>query len=153
MKDKMLSLRSKRKSVPRTVDSSRRRRNFRGFSMIEVLVTMFFLGSVLLSITSVLIYGSTLLLRMEQITIASQSIQKEVELIRSTPFDSILDLESSFTNDDLSRLENGQGQVFLEDSTGTEIKKVTVRVVWTFRGRQMQRDVVTYITRGGINRK
>lgn len=121
--------------------------------MIEVLVTMFFLGSVLLSITSVLIYGSTLLLRMEQITIASQSIQKEVELIRSTPFDSILDLESSFTNDDLSRLENGQGQVFLEDSTGTEIKKVTVRVVWTFRGRQMQRDVVTYITRGGINRK
>ena len=124
-----------------------------GFSIIEVLITMFFLGAVLLSITSVLIYGANLLRRMEQITIASQAIQKEVELIRSMPYASILTVGDTFTNDELSRLEAGQGQIFLEDSTGIDIKKVTVRVIWTFRGRQLQRDVVTYITRGGINRK
>jgi prepilin-type N-terminal cleavage/methylation domain-containing protein len=48
----------------------------RGFTLIEVLVSMGLLSAVLLSMASFIVYGSNLLLRTEQVSIASHILEK-----------------------------------------------------------------------------
>lgn len=124
-----------------------------GFTLVEVLITILLFTVVLTAILSCFIQGFDILMRMKQMTIATQSIQKELELIRNMHYNDILTMDSSFTNDNFSYLENSSGSINLEDSVGDEIKKLTVSVAWTYRGRQMRREVVTYVTKKGINRK
>jgi hypothetical protein len=69
------------------------------------------------------------------------------------PFNNILSLDSSFENESLSLLEDSSGILSLEDSGGDDIKKLTVSVIWSYKGRQMRRDIVTFITRKGINKR
>jgi prepilin-type N-terminal cleavage/methylation domain-containing protein len=124
-----------------------------GFTLIEVLITIMMLAVVLTALLSCFIQAFDILTRMKQMTIATQSIQNELELIRSMHYSDILSLDDAFTNDSLSYLENSSGIIDLEDSVGAEIKKLTVSVTWTYRGRQMQKEVVTYVTKKGINKK
>ncbi len=124
-----------------------------GFTLIEVLVTIAILSVVLIALLSCFIHGFNIIFRMRQINIANQSIQEELELVRNMPFDDILSLDSSFTNESLSLLENSSGIINLENSAGDDIKKLTVSALWSCRGRQMRKDIVTYVTRKGINRK
>ena len=124
-----------------------------GFTFIEVLVTIVILAVVLIALLTCFLHGFNVISRMKQMAIATQSIQEELELIRNMPFSDILSLDSSFTNDSLSVLENSSGILSIEDSSGAEIKKLTVSVLWTHRGRQMRKDVVTYVTKKGINKK
>lgn len=124
-----------------------------GFTLIEVLVTLLILTVVLTALLSCFIQGFDILTRMKQMTIATQSIQKELESIRSLPYSDILSLNDAFTNDNLTYLENSSGIINLEDSVGSEIKKLTVSLTWTYRGRQMRKEVVTYVTKKGINKK
>ncbi len=124
-----------------------------GFTLIEVLITIMMLAVVLTALLSCFIQAFDILTRMKQMTIATQSIQSELELIRSMHYIDILSLDNTYTNDSLSYLENGSGVINLEDSVGAEIKKLTVSVTWTYRGKQMQKEVVTYVTKKGINKK
>jgi len=124
-----------------------------GFTLIEVLITMLILTVVLTALLSCFIQGFDILTRMKQMTIATQSIQKELESIRSMHYSDILSLDDTFTNDNLTYLENSSGIIDLEDSVGSEIKKLTVSLTWTYRGRQMRKEVVTYVTKKGINKK
>jgi len=131
----------------------KRKKREEGLTYIEVLVTMVILGVVLIALLSCFLHGFNVISRMRQTTIATQSIQEELELIRNMSFNDILTLDSSFTNESLSFLEDSSGAVNIEDSLGDDIKKLTVSVFWSYRGRQLRKDVVTYITRKGINRK
>jgi type II secretory pathway pseudopilin PulG len=124
-----------------------------GLTYIEVLVTMVILAVVLIALLSCFLHGFNVLSRMRQMAIATQSIQEELELIRNMSFNDILTMDSSFTNESLSLLEDSTGAVNIEDSLGDDIKKLTVSVFWFYRDIQMRKDVVTYITRKGINRK
>ena len=124
-----------------------------GLTYIEVLVTMVILSVVLIALLSCFLHGFNVISRMKQTAIATQSIQEELEIIRNMSFNDILTLDSSFTNDSFSFLEGSSGAVNIEDSLGDDIKKLTVSVFWSYRGRQLRKDVVTYITRKGINRK
>lgn len=131
----------------------KRKKREEGLTYIEVLVTMVILSVVLIALLSCFLHGFNVISRMRQTTIATQSIQEELEIIRNMSFNDILTLDSSFTNDSLSFLEGSSGAVNIEDSLGDDIKKLTVSVFWSYRGRQLRKDVVTYITRKGINRK
>ena len=124
-----------------------------GFTLIEVLITILMLTVVLTALLSCFVQGFEILTRMKQMTIATQCIQKELEIIRTMHYSDILSLDNTFTNDNLTYLDNSSGTINLEDSIGSEIKKLTVSVTWTYRGRQMRKDVVTYITKKGINKK
>ena len=131
----------------------KRKKREEGVTYIEVLVTMVILGVVLIALLSCFLHGFNVLSRMRRTAIATQSIQEELELIRNMSFNDILTLDSSFTNESLSLLESSSGAVNIEDSLGDDIKKLTVSVFWSYQGKQMRKDVVTYITRNGINRK
>jgi type II secretory pathway pseudopilin PulG len=131
----------------------KRKKREEGLTYIEVLVTMVIFGVALIALLSCFLHGFNVLSRMRQTAIATQSIQKELELIRNMSFNDILTLDSSFTNESLSLLESSSGAVNIEDSLGDDIKKLTVSVFWSYQGKQMRKDVVTYITRKGINRK
>ncbi len=131
----------------------KRKKREEGLTYIEVLVTMVILSVVLIALLSCFLHGFNVLSRMRRSAIATQSIQEELELIRNMSFNDVLTLDTSFTNESLSLLEDNSGVISLEDSLGNDIKKLTVSVLWSYHGRQMRKDVVTYITRKGINRK
>ena len=124
-----------------------------GFTLIEVLVTIVVVAVALMALLSVFIYGFNLLSRMKQTAIATQCAQEELENIRNLTFDEIIALGASFTNDSLTLLENSSGVRTIEDSVGVDIKKLTISVFWIYRGQNMRKDIVTYITREGINKK
>jgi prepilin-type N-terminal cleavage/methylation domain-containing protein len=127
-----------------------------GFTLIEVLITIFILAVVLMTLVSAFIYGYNLLSRTKQVSLATQIAQEEIETIRNMPYDNILALGSSFTNERLSDLFNGQGVLAIEavpGDTSGNIKKITASVRWKFKGQQMRKDIVTYVTREGINKK
>jgi prepilin-type N-terminal cleavage/methylation domain-containing protein len=124
-----------------------------GFTLIEVMITILLLTVVMSAILSCFVQGFDILMRMKQMTVATQGIQKELELVRTMHYSDILSMDNSFTNDSFSYLDNSSGIINLEDSVGAEIKKLTVSVTWTYRGRQMRKEVVTYVTKKGINKK
>jgi prepilin-type N-terminal cleavage/methylation domain-containing protein len=131
----------------------KRKRKEEGFTLVEVLVTIVVVAVALMALLSVFIYGFNLLSRMKQTAIATQCAQEELENIRNLTFDEIIALGASFTNDSLTLLENSSGVRTIEDSVGEDIKKLTISVFWTYRGQNMRKDIVTYITREGINKK
>ena len=124
-----------------------------GFTLIEVLVTIMILAVVLIALFSCFIYGFTVISRVRQTAIVTQCLQEELELIRNMPFNNILSLDNSFENESLSLLEDSSGILSLEDYGGDDIKKLTVSVIWSYNGRQMRRDIVTFVTRKGINKR
>ena len=131
----------------------KRKKREEGLTYIEVLVTMVILAVVLIALLSCFLHGFNVLSMMRQMAIATQSIQEELELIRNMSYNDVLTLESSFTNESLSLLEDSSGVISLEDSLGDDIKKLTVSVLWSYRETEMRKDVVTFITKKGINRK
>lgn len=132
----------------------KRKKKDEGFTLIEVLITMVILGVVLIALITCFIYGFNVLARTRQTALAAQCAQKELESIRNMPFNQVLALGTSWTHENLAKLENGQGALTVQDSgLGEDIKKLTVRVTWTYRGRNMRDEIVTYVTREGINKK
>jgi len=162
-----------------------------GFSLIEVLVTIFILGAVCITLISVFIYGFNLLAKTKQTAVVTQVAQFEVEKYRNMDFAKIgvppisvplgtttSTFQTLFSNDETSPyyfmfkkdgseyipfLRNGQETIVIEDGTTInmdgKIKKMTVTVVWDYRNRTiasgdpMRKDVVTYFSKDGINRR
>lgn len=137
----------------------RKKNKEEGFTLIEVLVTMVILSGVLTALLSCFIYGLNIISRMKQTAVATQIIQEQLEDIRDKTYDEILSLGTSFDNASLDQLstwsgcEGASGGIAVESSLGDDIKKVTVTVQWTYRGRAQREDLVTFITREGINKK
>lgn len=131
----------------------KRKKREGGFSLIEVILTIMIITVALTALLSIFIYGFRILTKMKQVALATQCIQEEIELIRAMSYDDILNLGTTFTHDNLLLLDNGSGLLALEDSEGSDIKKLTVSVTWNWGEMEMQKDIVTYITREGINKK
>jgi prepilin-type N-terminal cleavage/methylation domain-containing protein len=140
----------------RDMSQDRRPQRERGFSLIEVLLSMVVLAIVVLTLISVLVYGFGALSRTKQLTLATQICQEQVDLVRNMPFATILTLGSTFTNSKLADLQQGAGSQTVEDITPsgpTNIVKLSVAVTWLYRGQTRRKDVVTFITKEGINKK
>lgn len=131
----------------------KRKKREEGLTLIEVLITIVIITGILISFLGCFIYGLNSISRMKQTVIATQCVQEQLELIRNMSFDDILSLGSSFTNESLTPLQISSGIITVEDSFGSDIKKLTVSVLWVYRGKQMRKDIVTYLTREGINKK
>lgn len=140
-----------------------------GFTLIEVLVVIFFLAVLALVLVSVFVYGFQISTRSEQNTLAVQIAQEELEFIRNMPFASIAFYVSStgdfiqenigegerYSGYDFTNMQNIASLLTMEDDLGDigNIIKLTATITWDHKGVQMRKDVVTYIMRGGINRE
>jgi prepilin-type N-terminal cleavage/methylation domain-containing protein len=129
------------------------RRRRPGFSLVEVMLAMVVLGIVLMTLISVFIYGYNVMARSKQLAIATQVCRAEIERIRGLAFDSLDGLGSAFTDPMLAALIDGQGIRAVEAGAGSDMRKLTVSVNWIYRGLTMRKDVVTFITRMGVNKK
>ena len=124
----------------------------KGFTLIETMIAVAVLAVMLLTLISVFIYGYGAVARARHSALATVIAQEEMETIRALPFDQIAALGSTFSNAKLAGLLDGQGVLAVEAGPGVDIKKVSVSVLWTFRGVQRRKDVVTFMTRKGINK-
>lgn len=142
-----------------------------GFSLIEILVTVSILGAILISLIGVFIYGFNLISKIKQVSLATQIAQEEVEFIRNLAFDEIgpytapdpdfiaenIDPDERYTDYDLTLLRDLQGSLTFDNNLAgldPNIGKLTVKLTWSYRGNQnIERSIVTYIVRDGINRK
>jgi prepilin-type N-terminal cleavage/methylation domain-containing protein len=174
----------------------RRTKKEGGFSLIEVLVTIFILGAVCITLISVFIYGFNLLAKTKQTAVVTQVAQFEVERYRNmnfadtippgilpwiTPGTTTSTFQTLFNNSGSNEtspyyflfkkdgseyipfLRNGQRTIVIQAgdtiNMDTNIKKMTVTVVWDYRnrtianGNPMRKDVVTYFSQDGINRR
>ncbi len=136
-----------------------------GFSLIEVLITIFILGVVCITLISVFIYGFNLLQKTKKVAMATEIAQAEVERYRNTPYATIKDLatgtalplstESQTLLGTPEFFNTGQGSATFESVVGGDenIRKLTVQITWMYRGQQQEKNVVTYIASTGINRE
>jgi prepilin-type N-terminal cleavage/methylation domain-containing protein len=123
-----------------------------GFSLIEVLIAVSVLGVILMSTISVFVYGFNAVARTRQVALATQICREQIEIVRNMPFNSAVAVGSTFTHPRLSAF-GGAGAQAVEAGPGADIKKLTVSVTWTYRGQARRKDVATYITRSGIDKK
>jgi prepilin-type N-terminal cleavage/methylation domain-containing protein len=145
----------------------------KGFSLIEILVTLFILAVILVTLIGVFIYGFNLVSRTKQVNLATQIAQEEVERFRNMDFATIIGITTVET--DLSALSsseypslfgpapeynllllNGTQTVTVQDvpyDSVSEIKKLTVNITWDYRGQTQEKNIVTYLFREGINKK
>jgi prepilin-type N-terminal cleavage/methylation domain-containing protein len=133
--------------------SRKKKKSPGGFSLIEVLIAVGVLGIVFMSTISIFIYGFNAVARTRQVALATQICREQIEIVRNLPYDSFVSLGSTFTHSRLSSFSAGAGAQAIEPGPGTDIKKLTVTVTWTYRGLGRRKDVTTYITRSGIDKK
>jgi len=155
-----------------------------GFSLIEVLITIFILAIVCITLVTVFIYGFNLLAKTKQTAVVTQVAQFEVERYRNmnfldiTPGTTTSTFQELFGNIETSPyyfmfkkdgseyipyLRNGQETIVIQSgdtiNMDENIKKMTVTIVWDYRnrtiagGNPMRKDVVTYFSKDGINRR
>jgi len=116
-------------------------------------MAMVVLGIILMTLISVFIYGYNVIAKSKQLAIATQICQAEIERIRGLAFDSLSSLTTSFSDPKMTALINGQGVRVVEAGAGADMRKLSVSVAWTYRGLPMRKDVVTFITRMGVDKK
>lgn len=158
-----------------------------GFTLLEILITIFILGAVSISLISVFVYGFNLQAKTKQTALATQVAQFEIEKYRNMDFanipiqDSIAGTKTfqDLFNDNAGEggpynfmfkkdggvfipyLRNGRETIVIVngDTIGMDenIKRMTVTVEWDYRTRTgdnpMRKDVVTYFSKDGINRR
>jgi type II secretory pathway pseudopilin PulG len=161
---------SSRKNRFKELEAMKKRGKRAGFSLVEILIVTVMLAMVVMSLISVFTYGFGLLARTKQVTLATEVAQIEVEQFRNMAFEAIttgstttvftqLDYPFLFRDGGEPFLRNGQETIAVEQGADENIKRLTVSVAWDYRtrtiagGDPMRKDVVTYITRDGINRK
>jgi prepilin-type N-terminal cleavage/methylation domain-containing protein len=143
----------------------RRTKKEGGFSLIEVLITIFILGVVCITLISVFIYGFNLLQKTKKVAVATEVAQEEVERYRNMQY-SVIKALATGTSLDLStegqailgnpvNFINGQGSATLDTVVGGDdnIRKLTVQITWIYRAQPQEKNVVTYIASSGINRE
>jgi type II secretory pathway pseudopilin PulG len=127
----------------------------KGFTIVEILVAIFILGTSLVSITLAFTIGLDNIALIKERSVAIQAAQEGIELVRNTSFDSILNLETDFYATGMDSLNSAAGSVTVDNPKGTaDMRRVTITVDWTSaRGDAVSESLATYVTRGGINKQ
>ncbi|OGG78086.1 hypothetical protein A3A36_02880 [Candidatus Kaiserbacteria bacterium RIFCSPLOWO2_01_FULL_52_12b] len=118
----------------------------RGFSLVEILVTLFILGTMLV-ISQAIFLGAPVIQGAKNQDLALKIARNEVEVLRALGYTS-LPVSSSFTDSLLSSLSSGSGALVVSDfNLGT--KQVVVTVSWMERGVAESVSLTTLITKAG----
>ena len=125
----------------------------RGFALLEATAALFVVAVGLFGVIQMFQYGVGTLHTIQEHTIASRSLQNEVESLRGLPFDSLepgrrLDFISA--TPEMARLLKASAWVEIHDREEAlgQLRQVTVSLRWTGEhGRRIKRSVTTLIAR------
>lgn len=120
----------------------------RGFSLIEVLVSIFIIGVMLILLQAVLRSNGLVKMSKNQ-GIALSIARNEIEILRIGGYDS-LPASGSFSSDLLSTIPGAVTELVVDDYN-TKTKQVTVQVSWKDSGATSSSTVLlsTLITQVG----
>ena len=126
-----------------------------GFTLIEVLCALFLVSGAIMGTLSVFVDGSNFITELRLHAVALNAANEKLEMIRGMPFDAILVLPSNFIANGFNELDEPTGTIILDNIYGSnDIRRITVSVSWNSpRGRILNRTLVTFMTRKGINRQ
>ncbi|MEK7581529.1 MAG: prepilin-type N-terminal cleavage/methylation domain-containing protein [Patescibacteria group bacterium] len=144
-----LTVHSKEKTVNREpLTVNKRQRRF-GFSLIEVLLSVF----ILIILTAILLTASGTLTLTRQSNLqstASKIASKKVEDLRNTAFAS-LPASGPFADPNLSKLPQGAATLTVSNyQSSTQIKQVSINVTWVVNSTTRQVHMDTLIYENGI---
>ena len=118
-----------------------------GLTLVEVLVSILIVGAAAAALASAFSTGLMALRATRETTLVLNAAQQEIEKMRNSSFDTIA--THSFSVPALNT--NGS---LVRETAGTDLIKVSVNVAWVSGGRRnMSISLVTYIAKGGINRR
>ena len=131
----------------------------KGFTLVEVMLTVFIGVTGLCAVGYIMSDSGTYLARDNRARIYSlNTIRDEIENLRNTSYDTMVGYGSSFsfTSTDvpgLAKIPGATGTVTSADYLSSSfIRKVTVTVSWTgARGQSLSNSITTLMTKTGIN--
>jgi len=123
-------------------------RTSRGFSLIEIIVSIFIVG-VMLFVSQAILFGAPIVKNAKDQDLALKIAGNEIEGLRALGYAS-LPSSGSFSDSMLASLTSGSGNIIISDfNTGT--KKVVATVSWTEKGTTKSISLSTLITKiGGL---
>lgn len=137
--------------------------NKKGVTLIEATIASSIMALGLFAVGTAIYSQFSSLNQNREKAIATLAAQGEIESIRGMAFDSILPLtsfdETSAPGLAYLHYEEGFGRGDIEvDSagfiSGPDIRKISVIVTWdSMSGKRLERRLVTFVTRDGINKR
>jgi type II secretory pathway pseudopilin PulG len=119
-------------------------------TLVEIVVSLLLAGIAFTAIAAALATGLAALRASRETEIAVQAAQQEMENMRNQPIGAIS--SHSFSVPALNT--NGTVVVDTESTETNDVrKKVTTNVSWASQSRDMNVNLVTYMTENGINRQ
>lgn len=126
----------------------------KGFTLVEVMMTVFLAVTTVAAVGASLGSGAWMATDNRSRLYAISALREEMEVIRNTSYDTVVGwgASSSFTNAQLTKLQNGSGTIAVGSSFGNDIKKITLSVAWSTRnGATRTQSMTTYFCRKGLN--
>lgn len=127
----------------------KRIQNQAGFSIIEILFSLFMLAIIISGLVPLLTKAISTNQQSKNKLYAYQAANAELENIRNTSFLDINDYPFS-----IPTISSSQGNVVISDEIDgiieTDILKATVTVTWTFKSKQETVELITYVAKKGI---
>ncbi len=121
-----------------------------GFSVIEVIISLFLLGVILL-IYNAAVNSVQLNRQMKDQEIAFRIASTEMESLRSTAYNSLPTSSASVSDSLLTTLPGNAGESLVVASPNSKTKKFVVTVNWIEPGNAARSvNLSTLITQGGI---
>jgi len=106
-----------------------------GFSFIELLISIAILSIAIISISATFSYSLKTSLRANNISMANQAMQEEIEIINLSSFDSLENrIDGAFIGQvaSIQKLPQASGKISIETyENNIKIKKITISVSWT----------------------
>ena len=118
----------------------------RGFSLIEIIVSLFIVLMLIMA-SQAMLFGTPLVRLARDQDIALTIAQNELEGLRGGGYDA-LPASGSFPDPLLSSLSSGSGNVSISDFTA-QTKEVVVTVSWDEGDRPQSQSLSTLITQTG----
>ncbi|MFH1093353.1 MAG: type II secretion system protein [Candidatus Omnitrophota bacterium] len=133
-------------------------RKNKGFTLVEILMTMIILSASLMGIFMLFSKGTMFIAEVQANNLVINMLEEQMELIRQTQFSTIITTPSStFISAGFTQLSNPQGQILVDSPPEpvfpiSRIVRVTVTITWDSpAGQSLTRSLVTYITDEGIS--
>lgn len=129
---------------------SKLRQNQKGFTIVELIVTLVVGAIFVLAINTVFTTQSYISQRGRDTVLANAYIESKVESLRSKGFLSLTNGTTDVTNELPSDLKNPRSGSVVISSYNTSIKKVDITVSYNEQGKSRSVTYTTYIGELGV---